>query len=130
MEVSDLTQRRIRVLELRLRIERIAYDAHAAVCRPEKVATRPHQADAHLSYVLGLVSPDRYMEVHGLIRLARHVYRKSSDILHGRSGLLNAAPVILEEWVAVVEKLESLFAASTVPAQGSAPESVSDAHSG
>jgi hypothetical protein len=130
MEVSDLTQRRIRVLEIRLRIERIAYDAHAVVCKPEKIATKPHQADSHLSYVLGLVSPDRYMEVHGLIRLARHVYRKSSDILHGRSGLLNAAPVILEEWIIVVEKLESLFAASRLPTQGAAPEFVSDVRSG
>ncbi|WP_405818004.1 hypothetical protein OG241_24855 [Streptomyces sp. NBC_01390] len=109
MDVADLSLRRIKVLELRLRIERVSFDAYKLVCKPDRTPTISNGADAQLAFVLGLVGQDRYGEVLGVIRLSRHIYKKSSDILHGRSGLLNASSVVLDEWELVVSRLESLL---------------------
>ncbi|MBQ0827821.1 hypothetical protein [Streptomyces tagetis] len=109
MDVADLSLRRIKVLELRLRIERVSFDAYKLVSKPDRPPTASSEADAQLAFVLGLVGQDRYGEVLGVIRLSRHIYKKSSDILHGRSGLLNASSVVLEEWELVVSRLEGFL---------------------
>ncbi|MGC5345107.1 hypothetical protein [Streptomyces sp. DT171] len=109
MDVTDLSLRRIKVLELRLRIERVSSDAYRLVCKPDRPPTISNGADAQLAFVLGLVEQGRYGEVLGVIRLSRHIYKKSSDILHGRSGLLNASSVVLDEWEFFVSRLEGFL---------------------
>ncbi|GHG24846.1 hypothetical protein [Streptomyces zaomyceticus] len=109
MDVADLSLRRIKVLELRLRIERVSFGAYKLVSKPDRPPTVSNGADAQLAFVLGLVGQDRYGEVLGVIRLSRHIYKKSSDILHGRSGLLNASSVVLDEWELVVSQLEGFL---------------------
>lgn len=61
-----------------------------------------------LAFVLGMVPEDRKGEAIGLIRLARHVYSKSSDVLHGRSSMLNIPEAVSREWRLVVERLEEI----------------------
>lgn len=108
MEVSPATARRIEVLEIRLRIERAAFTAHKLVCQPTNPAQYPNEADGHIPYILGLVSAEQFEETFGVIRLARHAYRKSSDILHGRSGMIGAPRALMDEWIEMVEILESI----------------------
>jgi hypothetical protein len=57
-----------------------------------------------------MVPEDRMSEAIGLIRLARHVYSKSSDVLHGRSSMLNVPEAVSREWRLVVEQLEAIVA--------------------
>ncbi|WP_406452433.1 hypothetical protein OG782_18810 [Streptomyces sp. NBC_00876] len=109
MDLTELSLRRIKVLELRLRIERISFRAHGLVCKPDRPPTIANDADSYLSFVLGFVGQERYGEVIGVIRLSRHIYKKSSDILHGRSSLLSASSVVLDEWEFVVSRLERLL---------------------
>lgn len=98
---------RIEVLEIRLRIERVALEAHRIVCQaPPNLAT--NRVPERLVFILGMVPEERRVEVVGLIRLARHVYSKSSDVLHGRSSMLNIPDAISREWRLVVERLEEI----------------------
>lgn len=109
MDISEATARRVRVLEIRLRLERVAVEAHSRACRPDRPASHPNGVDSYFPYILGLVEPQQLMQTFGLVRFARYAYQKSSDILHGRSSLLNASPVVLDEWMVVVSTLESLL---------------------
>jgi hypothetical protein len=130
MNISEATARRIRVLEIRLRLERVAVEAHNRACKPENPASYPNGVESYFPYILGLVENQRLMETFGLIRFARYAYQKSSDILHGRSSLLTASTVVLDEWVAAVEALESLLSSTQSSEQiGSlgAPRTSSDA---
>lgn len=107
MSVGLSVASRIEVLELRLRIERVALEAHRVVCQlPSTTVT--NRIPERLAFVLGMVPEDRKGEAIGLIRLARHVYSKSSDVLHGRSSMLNIPEAVSREWRLVVEQLEDI----------------------
>ncbi|MGO1053591.1 hypothetical protein [Crossiella sp. CA198] len=62
-----------------------------------------------LNFVLGCVPESRWTEAIGLIRLGRHVYAKTSDVLHGRASAVNLPQKVLDEWRTVVERLERLI---------------------
>jgi len=62
-----------------------------------------------LSFVVvayGEIVPET--ELLGMVRLARCIYRRTSDLLHGRSSMVNLSPVLLEEWNELVVRLEDL----------------------
>lgn len=98
---------RIEVLEIRLRIERVALEAYRVVCQ-ESSTSVTNRIPERLAFILGMVSEDRKNEAIGLIRLARHVYSRSSDVLHGRSSMLNVPDAVSREWRLVVEQLEEI----------------------
>ncbi|MGA5701717.1 hypothetical protein [Peterkaempfera bronchialis] len=111
MEITLATQERIKVLELRLRIEKVAMEAYKTVCQIQgDVST--NSVGARLSFVLGLVPEESRHETLGIIRLARHVYVKSSDVLHGRSNMMNIPDVIVTEWQLIVSRLEDTLRGS------------------
>lgn len=107
MSIGPSVTSRIEVLELRLRLERVALEAHRVVCQLPSV-TVTTRIPERLVFVLGMVPEDRKEEAIGLIRLARHVYSKSSDVLHGRSSMLNIPEAVSREWRLVVERLEEI----------------------
>ncbi|MFE7728836.1 hypothetical protein ACN6LC_004611 [Streptomyces violaceoruber] len=107
MIVGASATTRIEVMELRLRIERVALEAHKVVCQQTSTSVT-NRIPERLAFVLGMVSDDRMNEAIGLIRLARHVYSKSSDVLHGRSSMLNVPEAVSREWRLVVEQLEAI----------------------
>ncbi|MDX2601660.1 hypothetical protein PV379_11110 [Streptomyces caniscabiei] len=107
MNIGFSSMSRIEVMELRLRIERVALEAYRIVCHDSSIAYT-NRVPERLAFVLGMVSEDRMGEAIGLIRLGRHVYSKSSDVLHGRSSMLNVPDAVSREWRLVVERLEEI----------------------
>jgi hypothetical protein len=107
MNIGFSSMSRIEVMELRLRIERVALEAYRLVCQDASISYT-NRVPERLAFVLGMVSDDRMSEAIGLIRLGRHVYSKSSDVLHGRSSMLNVPDAVSREWRLVVERLEEI----------------------
>ncbi|OMI40181.1 hypothetical protein [Streptomyces sparsogenes] len=116
MKLNTASRRRIEVFELRLRIELATIEAYHRVCQPENPLLFINNVPGRLSIVIGLVPPEEVMEAAGLVRLVRHVYGRASDILHGRSSMVDAPAVIIDEWCSIVERLETLVGVrSTTP---------------
>ncbi|MBB6419492.1 hypothetical protein [Streptomyces sp. AK010] len=108
MKLDTASRRRIEVFELRLRIELATIEAYHRVCQPENPLLFINNVPGRLSIVIGLVPPEEFAEAAGLVRLVRHVYGRASDILHGRSSMVDAPAVIIDEWRSIVERLETL----------------------
>ncbi|MDQ0986985.1 hypothetical protein [Streptomyces sp. V2I9] len=108
MKLDTASRRRIEVFELRLRIELATIEAYHRVCQPESPLLYINNVPGRISIVIGLVPPEEVTEAAGLVRLVRHVYGQASDILHGRSSMLDAPDVIIDEWRSIVERLETL----------------------
>lgn len=105
---SPATQRRLRVVELRIRLERVAVGAFTTVCRPKKTP-RASTIETRLLFLVGLGGPARQPEVHRLARPGGHVYRRTSDVLHGRTSSLGLSDVVVDEWSAVVADMEEIL---------------------
>ena len=119
---ADAVERRYRVLELRIQLERAAVAAHRAVCRSAPAAQKDIRGK--LLFLVGLVEPARRAEVHRLARLAGHVYARTSDVLHARASAPDVPDAVVDEWstvvgdvVAVVSRAEQ---APFVPGRGRA----------
>ncbi|MDQ1039658.1 hypothetical protein QFZ75_006074 [Streptomyces sp. V3I8] len=111
MKIDVASRRRIEIFELRLRIELATVKAYDRVCQPESPLLYINDVSGRLSLVIGLVPHEEIMEAVGLVRLAKHVYSRSSDILHGRSSMVDAPGVIIDEWRTIVERLEIIVGA-------------------
>lgn len=112
--MSAESEMRVAVVDLRLRIERAAtgavvdsFDSKGHVVEQNRIGAR--LAFVFVAYKDVLPLP----ELFGLVRLTRHIYRRSSDVLHGRSNMVNFSPVLLDEWRIVVERLEDLSSKKT-----------------
>jgi hypothetical protein len=99
-------RRRQQVIDLRIRLERVAVGAYTAVCSPPR-APRASRIETRLLFLVGVVDADNQPETHRLARLGGHVYRRTSDVLHGRTNALDLSDVVLDEWRTVVEDLEA-----------------------
>lgn len=102
------TLRRQQVVDLRIRLERVAVGAFTAVCRPTK-PPRASSIEARLLFLVGLVDAAHQPRVHRLARLGGHVYRRTSDVLHGRTNALDLSDVVVDEWHEVVTGMEALL---------------------
>jgi hypothetical protein len=104
---STATQMRIQVMDLRIRLERVAADAFDRVCEPTRTArqSRPLQ---RLLFVLSGLPADEWLPAYRLVRLSRYVYRRSADLVHGRVGAVDISQTVLDEWRAAVTRLEAL----------------------
>ena len=108
-EIPGATLRRIQVLELRQRLEHAVAQMFDDACKPDEVG-KQNKISQRLTYMLAISSsPDESMEIYSLVRLARHVYAKSSDVMHGRVNMINVPQVVIDEWAGVVGQLEQLF---------------------
>ncbi|WP_199821979.1 hypothetical protein [Streptomyces sp. XY152] len=113
VKLDGASRRRIEVFELRLRIELATIEAYHRVCQPENPLLYINNVTGRLSMVIALVPPENVPEAVGLVRLVRHVYGRASDILHGRSSMVDAPAVIIDEWRSIVERLETLAGVRT-----------------
>ncbi|MGO4785238.1 hypothetical protein [Cryobacterium sp. W22_MBD10_FK3] len=106
--LSVSTVSRVRVLDIRQRLESVAVNAFDDACRPGK-AGKQNQISNRLAFILVTRQETTPLEeLYGLLGLARHAYAKTSDVLHGRGGMVNVPPVMIDEWEATVRRLEAI----------------------
>lgn len=107
MALAANSQIRIEVMDLRIRLERLAAAAFDEACRPV-IRGRQSRAKHRLLCLLNQLPDDKRAEAHRLIRLGAHVIEESANVLHGRSGLIDLPHVVVDEWRSIVEQLEAL----------------------
>ena len=112
---SASVRHRQEVVDLRIRLERVAMRAYAAVCLPKR-PPRASAIEVRLLFLVGLVDAAQQPEVHRLARLGGHVYRRTSDVLHGRTSALDLSDVVVDEWRAVVADMEATLRAHATTA--------------
>ncbi len=107
-DLSRLTRARIEVMELRQEIERCTRALLGRI-RGEPV-THNKAIATRLTLVLGLCPADELVHRRGVLIRARHVYARSSDVMHGRVRAQNLPQVVVDEWRAIVAELAALTA--------------------
>lgn len=106
--MNDALRRRQEVLDLRIRLEQAAVTAHVRVCQPAK-QPQAREVDVLLLFLVGCVPAPEQPQVHRLARLGAHVYRRTSDVLHGRTNALDLTDVVVAEWRTIVTELEAVL---------------------
>lgn len=108
-DVRNDSETRLMVINLRLRLEQIAVQAVTDSFRSQTVNVGQTNISNRMAFVLvAYQARTTSSELLGLIRLARHIYRRTSDVLHGRSSMVNLPTVLLSEWETVVARLETI----------------------
>jgi hypothetical protein len=105
---SAATDARIQVMDLRIRIERLAAAAFDRACQPA-IRGRQTRPLHRLPFVLAGLPEEEWISTYRLIRLGKHVYRRTSDLLHSRVGTVNLSQIVIDEWRTVVERLERVI---------------------
>lgn len=108
-EVTHGSETRLTVIDLRLRLEQIAVRAVTDSFQSQPVNVDQTNISNRMAFVLvAYQARATSSELFGLLRLARHIYRRTSDVLHGRSSMVNLPAVLLFEWETVVTRLETI----------------------
>lgn len=111
--MTDATKTRLAVIDLRLRIERLATGAVTNAFPGRSVVVPQTNISNRLAFIFVANGTQATpSELLGLIRLSRHIYRRTSDVLHGRSSMVNLPAVLLAEWEASVARLEAIVRAA------------------
>jgi hypothetical protein len=104
------TDARVQVMDLRIRIERLAAAAFDRACQPANRGSQSRTLD-RLPFMLAGLPEEKWMSSYRLIRLGRYVYQRTSDLLHSRVGTANLSQTVIDEWRTVVEGLEKVIEA-------------------
>lgn len=98
------------IVDLRHRIEVIAVDAVESALPSLEHAVEQNNISRRLAF-LPVVCEQRapVTELLGMVRIARHIYRRSSDVLHGRSSMVNLPRVLIDEWSDAISQIEQLL---------------------
>lgn len=107
MTVGPAAARRLEVMALRVRLEHLAMRAYDTVCQPPTSGGQGNTKN-RLLFVLALAPEKERPAVHRLVHLGRHVYKRSSDVLHGRVAGLDVPDIVIAEWRDVVDALEAV----------------------
>lgn len=100
---------RLAVVDLRLRLERVATRAVTAAFSSHAVVVEQTRIRERLAFIpVAYEAKAPLPELLGMVRLARHIYGRTSDVLHGRSNMVNLSTVLLAEWESFVVQLEAL----------------------
>jgi len=100
---------RLAVVDLRLRLERVATKAVTSSFPGQAVFVEQTRIRERLAFIpVAYEAEASLAELLGMVRLARHIYRRTSDVLHGRSNMVNLSPVLLLEWESLVLHLEEI----------------------
>ena len=106
--LPEATSRRIQVLDLRQRLEKAAAFVFDQVCRPLE-SGHQNRIRERLTFIYAIESSILdSSQHHRLIQQTRHIYKKSSDVMHGRANMVNLPQVIIDEWRDVIESLEEV----------------------
>lgn len=101
--------RRLAVVNLRHRIEMVAVGAVRDSFPSQLVSVKQTQIRRLLGFVTVAYGHKASMpKLIGMVKTARHIYKRTSDVLHGRSSVVNLPAVLVDEWAAFVETLEDL----------------------
>ncbi len=106
---ANQSARRLLVVNLRHRIEMIAVGAVRDSFPSREVSVEQAQIGKLLAFIpVAYSQKGSTSELLGMARTARHIYKRSSDVLHGRSSMVNLPGVLVEEWADFVKMLENL----------------------
>ena len=112
MTSTDRTENsatRLAVVDLRLRLERVATKAVSSAFPGQSVTVEQTRIRERLAFIaVAYATESNLPELLGMVRLARHIYSRTSDVLHGRSNMVNLSTVLLAEWNTFVVRLETL----------------------
>lgn len=107
--ITERPTRRLTVVNLRHRIEMVAVGAVRDSFPSQPVSVEQVQIGRLLAFIPVAYGQKAPMpELIGMVRTARHIYKRSSDVLHGRSSMVNLPAALVDEWAAFVETLEDL----------------------
>lgn len=96
---------RVRLHTVRVTIEQLAADAYS------KVAGTPiwqSRISAKLLCLLPEHEDPGWLEALRTVRLAQYCYRRTSDVLHGRSSLVGVTSAMVDEWEEIATEVERL----------------------
>lgn len=100
---------RLAVVDLRLRLEAAATRAVTASFPGQAVYVEQTRIRERLAFIpVAYEAEASIAELLGMVRLARHIYSRTSDVLHGRSNMVNLSAVLLLEWETFVSRVEVL----------------------
>lgn len=107
LQLGGQSSTRLAVVDLRHRIELVAVSAVRESFPQQSVPTEQTHIRQKLAFIL-VAHADKAPETEliGTLRMARHIYSRTSDVLHGRSSMVNLSPVLLTEWKTFVAQLE------------------------
>jgi hypothetical protein len=106
---NEQPARRLSVVNLRHRIEMVAVGAVRDSFPSQQVTVEQTQIGRLLAFIPVAYGQNASMpELIGMVRTARHIYKRSSDVLHGRSSMVNLSVALVDEWAAFVETLEDV----------------------
>lgn len=104
---SLATHRRVQALDLRIRLELLAARSFDLTCQPIVLGRQSRMA-ARLPYAIARVPSSELPEAYRVARLALYVYRRTSDVLHGRLSSLDLPDTVIAEWAEIVQRLETI----------------------
>lgn len=109
-DLPEETFLRVRIQALRVQIEIVAARAYATA-----VSGVPRQSRVATKLLALLPDPTnvRWSDAYRVIKLAQYCYRRSSDVLHGRSSMVGVTFAMVDEWEQVVADLVELYAYET-----------------
>lgn len=106
---TEETARRLAVVNLRHRVELIAVAAVRGSFSSETVSVEQIQIVQRLAFIPIAYGKNAPMaELLGMVRMTRHIYKRSSDALHGRSNMVNLSDSLVDEWTILIERVEEL----------------------
>ncbi|GLY19978.1 hypothetical protein Kisp01_69920 [Kineosporia sp. NBRC 101677] len=112
--MNHATQQRVRVLTLRIALERVAASSYDRVCRPQ-TREQQNRISSRLLFVLAGIPEQEFLAARQIVQRARHVYKQTSEVMHGHLGLIDLPDAVVDEWEQIVQDLRSL-AQRSVPA--------------
>jgi len=106
---SGQSATRLAVVDLRQRLELVAINAVNDSFPTQSVLVEQIQIRQRLAFIV-VAYPKKatLSELIGMLRVARHIYSRTSDVLHGRSSMVNLSAVLLDEWDTFVRRIEQL----------------------
>lgn len=104
-EILEETLLRVRVHDIRVSIELIAANAFGTVTQS---GLEQNNATARLAVLAHECATYSWAESYRIIRLARHCYKRTSDVMHGRSSMASVTSTIVNEWDQIAKDIEDL----------------------
>lgn len=104
-QLPEQTFLRLRAHAVRVGIELIAADAFD---KATGAGFRQSRISDRLVVLTHDCSTFPWRDSYRIVRLARYTYKRSSDLLHGRSSMLSVSDSIVEEWEVALDELQRL----------------------
>lgn len=105
--VNSHSAQRLAIVDLRHRIEVIAVVAVESALPTLDHFVEQTEIAKRLAFLpVAYEKKAPVSDLLGMVRVARHIYKRSSDVLHGRSSMVNLSNAMINEWLTAVERIE------------------------